>query len=166
MKHIELGELVKRENLICGIDEVRGTLIMDAEKVTERLNKLVSDSKQDVVIDGHYAVDVVVAEKVFMVFVLRRSLDELKEFMEKKGFTEGEVWENLAAEILDVCLFDAIKVCGLDKVCEIDMSSKEIEEAVEEAVLILKKKRQCQVGIVDWLGTLESEDRLHDFFKS
>ncbi|MCK4952248.1 adenylate kinase family protein [Candidatus Bathyarchaeota archaeon] len=166
MKHIDLGELVKRENLICGMDEVRGTLIMDSEKVTERLNKLVSESNQDVLIDGHYAVDVVVADTVFMVFVLRRAPDELKEFMEKRGFTEGELWENLAAEILDVCLFDAVKVCGFDKVCEIDMSGKEIKEGVEEAISILKEKRQCQVGIVDWLGNLEREGRLYDFFKS
>ncbi len=166
MKHIDLGELVKRENLICGMDEVRGTLIMDSEKVTERLNKLVSESNQDVLIDGHYAVDVVVADTVFMVFVLRRAPDELKEFMEKRGFTEGELWENLAAEILDVCLFDAVKVCAFDKVCEIDMSGKEIKEGVEEAISILKEKRQCQVGIVDWLGNLEREGRLYDFFKS
>ena len=87
MKHIDLGDLVKRENLICGRDEVRGTLIMDAEKVTERLKKLVSESHQDVLIDGYYAVDVVAAETVFKVFVLRRAPDELKGFMEKRGFT-------------------------------------------------------------------------------
>jgi adenylate kinase len=166
MKHIDLGDLVKRENLICGRDEVRGTLIMDAEKVTERLRKLVSESHQDVLIDGHYAVDVVAAETVFKVFVLRRAPDELKGFMEKRGFTEGEIWENLAVEILDVCLFDAVKVCGFEKECEIDMSGKEIKDVVEEAILILKEKRQCHVGIVDWLGNLEREERLDDFFKS
>ena len=30
-KHIELGELVKRENLICGVDKARGTLIVDTD---------------------------------------------------------------------------------------------------------------------------------------
>jgi broad-specificity NMP kinase len=46
------------------------------------------------------------------------------------------------------------------------MSGKEIKEVVEEAISILKEKRQCQVGIVDWLGNLEREGRLYDFFKS
>ena len=165
-KHIDLGELVKRENLICGVDEARGTLIVDTDKVSKRLKKIIRESKQDVLIDGHYAVDVVPAEEVHLVLVLRRDPDELKELMENKGFKEGELWENLAAEILDVCLFDAVKACGLDKVCEIDTSGKEIKEVVEDAVSVLKGERKRQVGIVDWLGKLEREGRLRNFFKS
>ncbi len=101
-----------------------------------------------------------------MVLVLRRDPDELKELMEIRGFRKGELWENLAAEILDVCLWDAVKVCGIDKVCEINASGKEVREVVEDMISVLEGKRKCRVGVVDWLGKLDRDGRLHDFFRS
>jgi len=105
------------------------------------------------------------AENVHFVFVLRRDPEELKEVLENRGFRERKLWENLAAEVLDVCLWDAVRTCGSEKVCEINVSGKGIEEVVEEIVSVLEGKRKCSVGIVDWLGRLEREGRLHDFLK-
>jgi len=101
-----------------------------------------------------------------MVFVLRRDPSELKSVMENRGFKERKLRENIAAEILDVCLWDAVSTCGSDKVCEIDVSGKRIEEAVKDIVLVLQGRKKCRVGIVDWLGKLEGEGRLHEFLKS
>jgi len=100
-----------------------------------------------------------------MVFVLRRDPSELKAFMENRGFKERKLWENLAAEILDVCLWDAVSACGSDKVCEIDVSRKKIEEVVEDMILMLERRKKCRVGVVDWLGKLEGEGLLHEFLK-
>ena len=163
-KHIDLGELVRRENLISGVDEARGTLIADTDKVSKRLKEIIRYSKRDLLIDGHYAVDVVPVEKIHLVFVLRRDPEELKDLMEDRGFNEEKVRENLAAEILDICLFDAVKSCGLDKVCEIDTTGKEIEEVAEEALSVLRREKKCRVGVVDWLEKLERDGRLHNYF--
>lgn len=165
-RRVDLGKLAKRENLIVGVDEARGTLLVDTDKVSKRLKKIIEDCQRDVVIDGHYAVDVVPAKEVYLVLVLRRDPDELKELMEIRGFRKGELWENLAAEILDVCLWDAVKVCGIGKVCEINASGKEVREVVEDMISVLEGKRKCRVGVVDWLGKLDREGRLHDFFRS
>ena len=165
-RHVDLGGLVKRENLISGVDKARGTLIADIRRVSKRMKKIIEDSEQDVIVDGHYAVDVVPKQEVYLVFVLRRSPDELKRLMEDRGFGEEKLWENLAAEILDVCLCDAVDACGLDKVCEIDVSGKELKEVVSEVISVLEGKSKCRVGIVDWLGKLDKEGRLHDFFEA
>ena len=164
-RHVDLGELVKRENLIIGVDEARGTLVVDTGKISKRLEKIIEDCERDIVIDGHYAVDVVPAKEVYLVLVLRRDPDELKKLMEARGFKEGELWENLAAEILDVCLWDSVKVCGLGKVCEINASGKEIGEVVEDMISALEEKGRRRVGVVDWLGKLDREGRLRDFFQ-
>lgn len=161
--HIDLGELVKREKLISAVDETRGTLIIDTERVSKRLMKIIRKSELDVIIDGHYAVEVVPAKEVYLVLVLRRDPVELKKNMERRRLKEGELWENLAAEILDVCLLDAINVCGVDKVCEIDTSGKEVREVVEDAISVLKGEKKCRVGIVDWLGKLDREKQLKKF---
>lgn len=163
--HIDLSDLVKREKLTSGVDKVRGTLIADLEKVSERLHTIMSDSERDIIVDGLYAIDVVPIQDIHMVFVLRRDPEELKEAMEERGFSGRKLWENLAAEVLDVCLWDVVRDCGSEKVCEIDVSGKRVGEVVEEIVLILRGKRKCGVGIVDWLGKLERKGRLHDFLR-
>jgi len=162
--HIDLTELVKREKLISGVDEKRETLIADIDQISKRLQKIIRASKRDIIVDGHYAVDVIPANDINLVLVLRRSPDELKKEMEKRGFREKKLRENLAVEILDICLWEAVSTCGQGKVCEIDVTGREIEEVVEEAILVLKGKKKCRVGIVDWLAKLDRENRLHDFF--
>lgn len=163
--HIDLTKLVEQEGLISGVDKARGTLIADMDRVSKRVQETVRDSKRDVIIDGHYGVNVVSAKDVYLVFVLRRDPDELKRWMKDHGFRERKLWENLAAEILDVCLWEAVRACGPKKVCEINVSGKGIEEVVEEIILVLEREEKCRVGIVDWLGKLEAEGRLQDFLK-
>ncbi len=58
-----------------------------------------------------------------------------------------------------------MKVCGVDKVCEIDVSGKKANEVVDEVVAVLEGKKVCAVGIVDWLGKLEGEGRLEEFLE-
>ena len=162
---IELADLVKQEELISGVDEARKTLIADMEKVSERTLQIIQDCEGDVIIDGHYAVDVVPAEDAHLVFVLRRHPDELKTFMEKRGFRNRKLWENLAAEILDVCLSEAVETCGVDKVCEIDASGKSVEDVTEDIIQILVGRKECKVGAVDWLRKLDEEGRLDKYLR-
>ena len=163
--YISLAELVKRESLISGIDKARGTLIADTDRVSKRMQEIIKSSECDVIVDGHYAVDVVATKDVYMVFVLRQDPSELKGVLENREFNERKLWENLATEILDVCLWDAVSVCGSDKVCEIDVTGKRIGEIVKDIISVLEGKKKCRVGIVDWLGKLEGEGRLREFLR-
>jgi len=163
--HIDLTKLVKQEKLTSGVDKARKTLIADMKKVSERVQDIIKSYEQDIIIDGHYSMNVLPAKNVHLAFVLRRDLEELKKTMEDREFKNRKLWENLAAEILDVCLWDAVRACGSNKVCEIDVTSKTIEEVAEEIVAVLEEKRKCRVGVVDWLGKLEKEGRLNEFLK-
>ncbi|UCE43783.1 MAG: adenylate kinase family protein [Candidatus Bathyarchaeota archaeon] len=161
--HIDLAELVKQEELISDVDEVRETLVADVEKVSERVQEITRDCAGDVIVDGHYAFDVVPAEKVHRVFVIRKHPDELETFLEKRGFRNKKLWENLAAEVLDICLSDAVEACGVDRVCEIDASGKSVEAIVEDIIRVLDGKSECRVGTIDWLGRLAEDGRLHKY---
>jgi len=165
--HIDLGELVAREKLSSGVDTKRGTLIADSAKLSRRVREIIKreGTNRDMIVDGHYATDVVSRKDVTKVFVLRRDPEELKRLMETSGFRGRKLWENLASEILDVCLYDAIKAVGLDRVCEIDVTGRKIEEVAKDIVSILDDEKPCTVGIVDWLGKLEQEKRLDEFLK-
>jgi broad-specificity NMP kinase len=85
--------------------------------------------------------------------------------MEQSDFSGRKLWENLASEILDVCLVDALKVIDEGKVCELDITGRSVEEAVDEMLSVLSGNKECCVGIVDWLGKLESEGLLDQYLK-
>jgi len=165
--HIDLGELVAKEKLAVGVDKKRGSLIADKAMLARRVREIIKlhEKSHDVIVDGHYATDVVSTKDVTGVFVLRRHPEELKQLMEKRVFKGCKLWENLAAEILDVCLYDAIQAVGLGKVCEIDVTGKGSEEVARDIVLVLKGEKPCSAGVVDWLGQLEREGQLDAYLK-
>jgi adenylate kinase len=164
--HIDLAELVKKERLYSEVDKERGSLVADIEKVSKRVKEIIEKVEGDVVVDGHYAVHIVNPKFISFVFVLRKNPKELKLLMEKRGYSGKKLWENLAAEILDVCLSEAVTVCGEEKVCEIDTTDKPIGNVVDEVLKVVEGKSMCKVGIVDWLGKLEQEGVLDDFLKN
>ncbi|HJX02439.1 MAG TPA: adenylate kinase family protein [Candidatus Bathyarchaeia archaeon] len=164
--YINLTELATRENLVQGKDEQRNTLIVDEKRMKRRISQIVKEStKDDIIIDGHYAANVVPQELLSYVFVLRRDPVELRKLMEKSSFSENKIWENLASEILDVCLVDALSLHGMDKVCELDLSGKTIPESVKAILDVLSGFKKCHVGKVDWLGKLEKEGILDQYLK-
>jgi len=164
--YVNLTELALKRGLVLGKDERRDTLVADEQRMRRVIRRIVEDcGEQTVVVDGHYAANVVPKKLATHVFVLRRDPVELRRFMEKAGFAGNKLWENLAAEILDVCLVDALKAYGNEKVCEIDASGKSVEEVVAEILEILNGSRRCYVGIVDWLGKLEREGLLEEYLR-
>ena len=160
---LNLSEIVQSEGLSCGVDETRATLVADTEKVANRVRSAIAQAEGYIIVEGHFASDVVAESDAFKVFVLRRDPDELRRVLVERGFRESKVAENVAAEILDVCLFDAVDAYGKDKVCEIDVSRKSLAEVVDQLTSVVEGRRKCRVGIVDWLTKLEMEKRLDDF---
>lgn len=160
---ISLSDLVKREKLYKGVNRMRDTLIVDLERTAKRVREVISSTEGDVIVEGHFAAEVVPPESVSMAFVLRRDPEELRLILKGRNYSEGKVMENVASEILDVCLYDAVRRFGVDRVHEINVSSRGVEEVVEEMVDVLEGKRERRVGVVDWLGKLEEEGKLEEY---
>ena len=164
--YVNLTELALHENLVSGKDEERGSIIVDENRTRRKIREIVEDcDKSEIIVDGHYAVSVVPKELTTHVFVLRRDPVELRKLMEQRGFSERKLWENLASEILDVCLCEALNVYENGKVCELDVSGKSVEQIVDEILDILNGSKERRVGVVDWLGKLENEGLLEEFLR-
>jgi len=164
--HIDLGELVKREKLTSGYDRKRQTLIADMDRLANRLRQIVNQEKRTLIIDGHYAAAVVPKDQVEKVFVLRRDPRQLKQLLEKRGFAKAKVKENVAAEILDISLYEATTSIPLEKVCEIDTTGKTVADTVNNVVSIYLRHQRCNVGIVNWMKELEKENMLDEYLGS
>lgn len=127
---------------------------------------MIRRSTGDVIVDGHYASDVVPPSLASYVFVLRRDPSDLKVKLEERGYGEKKVQENIASEALDVCLSNAVEIYGVEKVDEIDMTGMNVEDAVKDILQILGGQMPMNVGKVDWLGKLEEEGMLDEFLNN
>jgi adenylate kinase len=164
--YINLTDLASEHNLILGEDKDRKTTIIDEEKMRRKITEVVSTAeKSTVIVDGHYAAAVVPKNYVTRIFVLRRNPVELRKLMEKCGFSGAKLWENLAAEILDVCLVEALREHKKEKVCELDVTGKTAKKISREIIAIMDKRKKCFVGCVDWLGMLENQGLLGEYLK-
>jgi adenylate kinase len=164
--YINLTEFAKTHKLTVGEDKTRKTLIVDEEKMRKTLTETIDATKHNtVIVDGHYAAAVVPKRYVTRVFVLRRNPVELRRFMEKRGFSEAKLWENLASEILDVCLVEALQEHNEDTVCELDVTGKTLEAVVNEICAVINENKKCPVGKVDWLGMLEAQGLIGEYLK-
>lgn len=164
--YINLTDLALRSKLSSGKDEMRNTIIIDEPRMKKKIRSIIQKTdKKEVVIDGHYAVNVVPKELVTRVFVLRRDPVELRGLMEHCGFQGRKLFENLASEVLDVCLFDALKAVSKRKVCELNVTGQSVEETVEQILFLLRHPAKCRIGVVDWLGKLEKEGLLDEYVK-
>ena len=164
--YINLTDYAKTNNLTMGEDRKRKTTVINEEKMRTKLAETINASeKPNIIVDGHYASAVTPQELVTHVFVLRRNPIELKGFMEKCGFEGAKLWENLSAEILDVCLIEAVQMQS-DKVCELNVTGKTVEAVVCEILDVLERGKKCYIGIVDWLGLLEREGLTDQYLKA
>jgi adenylate kinase len=162
--HIDLGLLATREKLTIGFDKARQTRIVDTEKMARALKEALRYSPTNVVLDGHFATDVVPSKLLDTAFVLRCHPEKLRRRLRRRKVSERKVSENVQAEILDVCLWDAVKSYGLERVCEIDVSRKKTVAAVNQALKVLGNRLRRRVGIVDWLALMERKGLLGKYF--
>jgi adenylate kinase len=163
--YLGINDIFRKKKFFFNIDKERNTLIADTEKISNHLKNILKKLKGPIILEGHYVFDVVSKEDVNAVFVLRRDPRELKRVFEMRGYTEKKIWENLGAEILDVCLCDSLNVYDKDRVCEIDVTGKDVETVVKEILLLLERKQGFRIGNIDWLEMLENLGQLDDFLK-
>jgi adenylate kinase len=152
-KVIHLNEVIKEEHLYTEIDEERDAVIADMELVRQRLEKIIDERENEVIILeshlAHYIADIVV--------VLRAYPPELKMRLKARGYSEEKIRENIEAEALDVILVEAFEWC--EKVFEINTTGMSIEETGQHIEKIIdnilsgseEELSEYKPGSIDWI---------------
>jgi len=161
--YINITELIKRENLISSIDTDKDAIIADMDKLSNAISRIIDAASHDVIVEGHFASEVVSISFVPEIFVLRIDPSTLQRRLQARGYKKKKIVENVAAEILDVCLVDTIKKHGVDRVDEIDVTEMTVKEVTDEIMNVLDGRRNHRSSGVDWLGKLEKNGRLDEF---
>ncbi len=142
---IHLNDLIKEEHLYSGVDEVRGSVIADMDRVVDRISELVDDPDEVVILDSHLSHHI-----ADTVIVLRTAPDELKRRLALRGYNKDKIRENVEAECLDVILVESVEWC--ENVFEIGNTGRHVEDVVADIYEII----QCLSG-----GYLDSLEKYH-----
>jgi adenylate kinase len=99
--YIDLNNFALAEDCVVEHDEQRDALVIDEEKLVERVvNSFERGTK--VVLDGHFSHEIppAIVEKCY---VTKTPLPELRKRLEARAYTQQKVQENLECEIFDLC---------------------------------------------------------------
>ena len=143
-KFLDLNNFAKESSLIQ----------KDGYVDTNRLRKQVLKNIKGggVVVAGHLLPNVLSKGEVDFVAVLRCSPKELEKRYLARGYSESKIKSNVSAEILDICLADAIRSFGGDVVAEFDTSLRDTPKVAEDVVAAFTNPQSGSVGKVRWLS--------------
>ncbi|MBI4174422.1 MAG: adenylate kinase family protein [Candidatus Aenigmarchaeota archaeon] len=126
-KVLHLNKEILRRRLWSSADKKRKSKNVDMRK----LRKFVSLQKlrnKNLIIESHLAHYF----RADVVFVLRTRIKELKRRMERRGWNEAKIEENLEAERLNLILGEALDIHGRKKCIETDTTSKTSKTAAKD----------------------------------
>ena len=130
--HID-QDYIKNNGLSKGYDEIRESIEVDLEKLKEKLKN------KEGVIESHLLCEFNLKKSI--VIVLRCDTGELKKRLEKRGYSEDKIKENLESEIFNYCGEEARSNYGENKVYELDTTDKTVEENKSKIVNIIKSNQ-------------------------
>lgn len=149
---VAINDLVDEKHLYTGIDEERGYKIVDMDALLDELDNIVekSDRSNYIIIEGHLShfyknSDVLIA--------LRANPDVLRERMVVKCWKEVKINENIEAETIGICSYEAYQIHG-EKVNEIDTSNILPQDVSNMIIDVINGTKKFPVGNVDFLDYL------------
>lgn len=164
MEWVSLSDIVRDKELFLGVDTERGSLIADVDRLIPEIGRLAEEAEGRLIIEGHYA-EVTPKDWVEKAIILRTHPKELWRRLAERGWSEGKIRENVQAEILGVCTYNAVKAYGWEIVYEVDTTSKTPEETTKEVLEIISGGGdKYRVGRISWLRQLEKEGKLEEYF--
>jgi len=158
--HVNVGEVALTEGFTLGTDLRRRSKIADLDRILRWVRNLIDEVDRDLVVEGHYAPIVVPKRHVRLAIVLRCDPNQLVKRLRMRRLARSKVYENVAAEILDVCLVDAVRSYGRKKVCEIDTTGRTFSSILTEALNVVEGRYKPSLGKVDWLSKSEERGQL------
>ena len=148
----DINQLVAEKQLYTGLDAQKGYKIVDIAALEEELQNIIDKKEDDqfVIIEGHLSYYFPLAD---FVIVLRTEPSVLEDRLTKRDWKASKIHENLEAEALDICTWEAYQTHG-SKVHEVDTTNITPEEAVNTILKIIKGEKSHPPGDVDFSGFL------------
>src|SRR5207245_5445004 len=147
------SELVKIHGLNNGVDRRARSYIIDEPDVERMLQGYLEDRRERGIIFETHSLNSILHESRGMVAVVLR-LDPLVLARRLKGrnWPKLKIWENVEAELIDLSLYDSLKLLGKRSVYEIDATGQSLGKLVREILMELHRgKGWSMKSLPNWL---------------
>ncbi|MEN4006780.1 MAG: adenylate kinase family protein [Methanobacteriaceae archaeon] len=147
-----INELVDEKHLYTGIDEEKGYKIVDLDLLFNELDNITQkiDKSSYIIIEGHLSH---FYENSDIVIVLRANPDVLRSRMDVKGWKDAKINENIEAETIGICSYEAYEIHG-KKAREIDTGDISPQEVSDLIIDAINSGKEFPIGNVDYLEYL------------
>jgi len=148
-----LGDLVRKDRLHKGFDRRARSYLIDEHSVRRRLQGHFEDHRKNgIVFETHSVNSILPRTRGMVAIVLRLDPLVLAKRLRARNWPKLKIWENVESEMIDVSLYDSLKVLGKTRVLEIDATGKSPEELVREIFNVLSRNRGWSLkSSPDWL---------------
>ena len=143
---IKVNELAISHGFIEGIDQEKGYKIINIKKLSDYVHDMIKTSDELLVFEGHVTHLLKGARKVI---VFRLHPDELYSRLKSRNYSQSKINENLEAEALGVCSFEAYENYN-NNVIELDLTGLSHDESVDLVKRAIKSDVSSPVGSVDF----------------
>lgn len=145
---IDLNNLIT-EKKIYRLDK-SGVKVANLQKMNKEFTQIVKTSKNSIVVEGLLA-HLLPKKLITHVVILRTRPKILEKRLRARNYSDSKIRENVEAEALDIILWEAVNVHGVDKVFEIDTTKVKPEAAVSLFLEALEGKISLRPGKISWL---------------
>ncbi len=151
---VAVNHLVEQKHLYTGLEPEKHYKIVDIPALLEEMNDISQvylDNEDWLIFEGHLSHYYPEAD---LTVVLRTSPPVLRERLQKRRWKPEKVKENLEAEALDICAWEASDIHGTEAQ-EIDTTNKTPLEVVNSIMKIIRGEKTSPVGGVNFLDQME-----------
>ena len=153
---LDLGSFVRKEKLYSRFDRKGRSYVMDEPRVNRRLGRFFADNaEEDLIVEAHTLGTYMPKNPGMRAIVVRLDPAMLARRLKMRRWYRRKIWENVEAELIDLSLYESIKLLGRSRVCQIDSTNKGIDELVHEAERLLAKQTWKPERGPDWLGAYD-----------
>ncbi len=154
---VALNDLVDERHLYSGQDPDKGYKVVDLDALSIEIQGIIEDANDEhMIIEGHLSHYFKKEDLVDLVVVLRTRPSILRKRLKNRAWDDSKVQENIEAEALDICTFEAVENYN-KKVNEIDTSDMGVEEVSDIIIEVIKGKKSFPPGKIDFLENLLDE---------
>ena len=127
-QYLSLNELIKEKKLEGKHLKKFDSYEVDIKKLNKVVEKIIKNSKKNLVIDGHMS-HYLDKKYVDLCVVCKCDLIELKRRLEERKYNKDKIRENLDSEIFDVCLVEAFE--NKHKVLVVQTDENSVNESIK-----------------------------------
>lgn len=127
---MNLFDIAKADNLLADYDDAKDIYVIEDDALQHHLKDFLLNQNL-IILESHYG-DLVPQEFVIHCFVLVSNPADLKSRYLQRGYSTQKIEENLEAEIMQECYFDAVEVFGENRVTKLEgLTIREMSQHIQ-----------------------------------